>query len=289
MALSFEFKRKSLENIIENLLCYKCKAVSGPDEKQKNRYVCTNNAHQLCEECKSRCDCGSEVGKFPNLLVHQILKDLPTYCQHYMSGCREMFVQATDLADHQLDCVFRDVYCPDFSCQNNHRQIVFKDIADHFIADHESKSRLNTKGKLIQSNVSYVFMLRLKSQTTKKNWLKKMSLCNLDFFLSGMFENDILYFWVHILGSCFDAKNYAYTLSLTGKNGYKSTIREHVRPLDEAARDIIAEKYVFIIGGEFIKKLLEENQEWPIEITIHALKEEVKDKDEESGVEDETD
>jgi hypothetical protein len=47
--------------------------------------------------------------------------------------------------------------------------------------------------------------------------------------------------------------------------------------------------YLFIIGGEFIKKLLEENQEWPIEITIHALKEEVKDKDEESGVEDETD
>ena len=34
---SLEFKRKSLENVIESLLCYKCKAVPGPDEKQKNR------------------------------------------------------------------------------------------------------------------------------------------------------------------------------------------------------------------------------------------------------------
>ena len=104
---SFELKRKSLENIIESLLCYKCKAAPGFFEKEKNRYFCTNNSHQLCDECKSKCDCGSEVGKCPNPLVDQILKDLPTYCSHYKRGCRELFIQATDFVDHCQDCVFR--------------------------------------------------------------------------------------------------------------------------------------------------------------------------------------
>ena len=113
MASSFEFKRKCLENIIESLLCYKCKAAPGFFEKEKNRYFCTNNSHQLCDECKSKCDCGSEVGKCPNPLVDQILKDLPTYCSHYKRGCRELFIQATDFVDHCQDCVFRLVYCPE--------------------------------------------------------------------------------------------------------------------------------------------------------------------------------
>ena len=93
MASSFEFKRKSLENVIESLLCYKCKAVPGAAEKQKNRYVCLDYSHQLCEECKSECDCGSVVGKRPNPVVHQMLKDLPIYCPHYKTGCREIFME----------------------------------------------------------------------------------------------------------------------------------------------------------------------------------------------------
>ena len=131
MASSFEFKRKSLENIIESLLCYKCKAAPGFFEKEKNRYFCTNYSHQLCEECKSKCECESEVGKCPNPLVHQILKDLPTYCSHYNSGCREMFMKATDFVDHSQDCVFRLVYCPELDCQEKNGMIIFKDIAVH--------------------------------------------------------------------------------------------------------------------------------------------------------------
>ena len=45
-----------------------------------------------------------------------------------------------------------------------------------------------------------------------------------------------------------------------------------------------------MIGFEFVKNLrIDENLKWPMEVTIHALKEEVKDKNEESGVEDDSD
>ena len=167
MASSFEFKRKLLENIIENLLCYKCKAAPGFFDKEKNRYVCMN-AHQLCEDCKSKCDCGSKVGNRPNPLVHQILKDLPVYCPHYKTGCREMVMQAKDLEDHQIDCVFREVYCPGIGC---YEKVVFKDISDHFSQSH-AESWLNQEGKSIQSN----FGLQMES----KRW--KMSPGNIDFF-----------------------------------------------------------------------------------------------------------
>ena len=237
------------------------------------------NAHQLCEDCKSKCDCGSQVGNRPNPLVHQILKDLPVYCQHYKTGCREMLMQVKDLEDHQMDCAFREVYCPAIGCQTCHGKIVFKDISDHFSESHDSVSWLNQEGRSIQSNVGLPF--------ESKRW--KMPPGNIEFFPVLWVSNGLLYSWIYILGSHFDAKNYAYTISMTGKNGYKSTIHENVRPLDDAAKDIIAEKAVFSIGIEFFKKLRGDKKESPIEVTIHALKEEVKDKDEESGVEDESD
>ena len=166
MASSFELKRKSLENIIETLLSFKCEVAPGLFGKEMNRYFCTDNSHQLCEECKFKCDCGSEVGKCSNPLVHQILKDLPTYCSHYKAGCREMFLQASDFVDHRQECVFRQVYCPKVDCQEMNGAIIFKDIADHSSANHHPNSWLNMKGKSIQSNVSFACMLVMKEGTS---------------------------------------------------------------------------------------------------------------------------
>ena len=44
-----------------------------------------------------------------------------------------------------------------------------------------------------------------------------------------------------------------------------------------------------MIGTEIAKNSIDENGGWQMEVTIHALKEEAKDKEEESGVEDESD
>ena len=52
MAARSVFKHEFLENTIESLQCFKCKDVPGFSEKQRNRYSCHDNAHQLCEKCK---------------------------------------------------------------------------------------------------------------------------------------------------------------------------------------------------------------------------------------------
>ena len=96
-----------------------------------------------------------------------------------------------------------------------------------------------------------------------------------------------MYIWIYIIGSHSDAKNYAYTLSISSKSDDKFTYYGHVKPIDERYIDIIAKQVVFMVGMEAIKEFSDENI-LPIEVTIHALKEDAKDMDLESGVEDES-
>ena len=113
------------------------------------------------------------------------------------------------------------------------------------------------------------------------------------FYLTGQLnKNNGMNFWVYIYGSQFEAKNYAYTLSMKGKGVSKFTYHDNVKSLDEAPNDIIAKQFLFSIGIEAVKKLVIEEKEslkWELEVTIHALKEEAKDEEVESGVEDDTD
>ena len=57
--------------------------------------------------------------------------------------------------------------------------------------------------------------------------------------------------------------------------------------MDEAAEDIIAKQFAFVIGTEVVKEIRNKDNILKIEVTIHDLKEEAKDEDVESGVEDE--
>ena len=57
-----------------------------------------------------------------------------------------------------------------------------------------------------------------------------------------------------------------------------------MKPLDEIRNDIIAQWSGFAIRTEVIKKALNKNDEFQIDVEIHALKEEAKDTDMESGV-----
>ena len=134
MATELDYKRKLLESVIETLQCFNCKDVPGFMKDQRNRYSCFEKSHQLCENCKDKCECGSLVVKCPNPIVKQMLKELPMYCMNYKRGCREIFAEPEGLNDHEVGCVFRLAYCPSSSCKIG--KMVFKDIADHYTSIH---------------------------------------------------------------------------------------------------------------------------------------------------------
>ena len=288
MATRFYFK--SLETVIESLQCYRCKAfpVARPNGEQRNRYSCVKESHQLCEICKELCSCGSLVGKNPNPVAHQILKDLPMYCPNYGTGCREFFAQPEDLEDHQPACIFRKVYCPVFSC--DHGTIAFKDISDHLMKQHSNdfeRAKASTSTVLLTEN-KCVFNLPAPINA----WIpRKIELVNKhDLFFVGKVVHSILYAWIYIVGSPIEARNYSCSISVTDRSGNKFAFYgQAVKPLDEGHYDVIAKQAVFMIGWEVIKTFRNENEKLSVEVTINDLKEEAKDSNDESGVEDDVD
>ena len=76
-------------------------------------------------------------------------------------------------------------------------------------------------------------------------------------------------------------------MSIAGENGGKFSYNNYVKPLDESADDIIAKQFAFVIGKEVIKEIRKKENKVSLDVTIHDLKEEAKDEDVESGVEDE--
>ena len=294
MATRYTFKTEFLENIIESLQCFKCKDVPGFDEKQKNRYNCIDNSHQVCEKCKDlgKCACGSLFSNNPNPIARQILKDMLVYCPHYKRGCRETFARSEDLNYHQQGCVFRQVYCPILHCESKEKlqgRVMFKDVIDH-LKQHTSRNLGNfsfNDAKQI-NYVAKVWTKRI-GPTCYWAWQKvQIKIANgTIFFLAGKAVNKLAYFWLYSLLSPLETKNYAYTISITDKNEAKFTFRDKVKALDEAADDIIDKQYVFVIGTEIIKEIVTVDGKLAIQVTIHDLKEEAKDEDVESGVEDE--
>ena len=282
MATHIDYKRKSLENIIESLQCFKCKDVPGFKKEQQNRYSCVNESHQLCEDCKSKCDCGSLVLKNPNPTTKQILEDLPVYCPHYKNGCHQTFLQAESLDDHQQGCIFRQVFCPYIICKE---KVLFKDVIDHLKKVHKNTFWFDaTENK-------YTIMLDTYRSNDGAFWkpqgIKIRS--GIDLFLVGKIINKIAHIWVYVMASPLEAKNYAFTLSVTGKNGNKfNTFNDYAKPLDKGSDEILENQLVFMIGTKAIKEIRNENEKLPVEVIIQDLKEEAKDDDEESGVEDES-
>lgn len=287
----FDCKRKMLESVIETLQCFKCQDVPGFKEEERNRYNCNENSHPLCEKCKYLCNCGSVVTKCPSPVIHQILKGLPMFCPHYKRGSREVFAKAENLEEHLMDCVFRPVNCPILFCKELN---AFKDITDHLMNTHYAGVDLrNQSVQLSLTNRSHSFFLLSNAVSNEKpvaNWLRKFEFSGTILYLVGKnVINGILYFWVYIHGSHYEAKNFEYTLSVKGKNGNKFTYSDNVKALDENPDDIIGDSSALMVGIEVVKKIRNEDLRWSLEVTIRALKEEAKDEDIESGVEDGSD
>ena len=119
----------------------------------------------------------------------------------------------------------------------------------------------------------------------KGSFARKIEPINgVDFYLAGIIDDTHCYLWIYFLGSPFEAKNYANTISVEGRDGTKISSYGNVIPLDVCYGDVVDKKAVFTIRSEAVRSLGNEDSKLPVEVTIHALKEEAKDDDMESGV-----
>ena len=104
------------------------------------------------------------------------------------------------------------------------------------------------------------------------------------FFLVGRKQCDVLRFWIYIVGSSLEAKQYSYTLTVKNNAGGKKYSHEgQVFTLDS---DEVAKGSVFMMATEAAQEICEEDTNLNVNVVIRNLKEEAKDDSEESGVDD---
>ena len=271
-------KHDELLRLIPDLQCHNCKNVPGPT--QKNRYSCTKAAHTLCEEHKTKCLCGSKVGKTPSPVIANLLQNLPWMCQNYKTGCRESKMNGEDLEHHQEKCIYRLVFCPN----RRNEKVLFKDMIDHL----ETAYKLTAYKSQAVNEIDTFFTKKTAKSgfSNEKFWRAGKLVTSSDalFFSVGKTSNDTVYQWIVFMGSSDEAKNYSYTCSIENDIGQKFLYSGPVHTLDDNSDDIIASGALLTIAVSAAKKSLNFLNQLEVEITIRNLKEEAKDDDMESGV-----
>ena len=280
-------KRQELSGLISELQCHVCKDVPGPNGNKKNRYSCIKAAHTLCEEHKTKCACGSKVVEIPSPVIAKLLMNLPWMCQNYKTGCREIRGNVEDLEDHQVICIYKQVFCPNVDCEEVGK-ILFKDVIDHLEVCLENPINEKEMSNGEANNFLVIFNTNEKFKDGDY-WspTEMISTCGAVFFTSGYVKNETVYFWLNLLGSSDEAKKYACTSSIKNKNGIEKFIYcGLVHTLDKGYEDIISSGSLLTIGVDAAKSSLNDKKNLEVEITIRNLKEEAKDDDMESGVSD---
>ena len=271
-------KQDELLRFIPDLQCYKCKNVPGPNGNQKNRYSCTKSAHTLCEEHKTKCACGSNVGESPSPVIANLLQNLPWMCQNYKTGCREAKMNVEDLEHHQGKCIYRQVFCPHVDCEEKGK-VLFKDVIDHL----EICLKEPVEVEEMLNGEANKFLVVPGRFPTKM----MTSTCGAVFFTSGCVENKTVYFCLNLLGSSDEAKKYLCTISIKNEiENEKFIYSGRVQTLDKGFEDIIDSGSLLSIGVDAAKRSWDDKKNLKFEITIRNLKEEAKDDDMESGVSD---
>ena len=162
-------RKEELLKSIQNLQCFKCKKVPGPDRRESEdktkRYLCENSSHSVCGNhwyefaCNNfvkKCRCGLLVAEEPSQSIAKKLENLPWMCQNYKRGCHEVKMDVSNLKIHHEKCIFRKVFCPhpdcskfnrvdrcgtpSWRCRSSYcwgRRVCFKDVIDHFNTYHK--------------------------------------------------------------------------------------------------------------------------------------------------------
>ena len=274
-----------VEEFIPVLQCFSCKAVPGPEEAKRKRYNCFNESHALCENCKFRCPCGSQVCRKPSKLAEKVLNKYPWMCCNFNEGCRESRSQVEMLEIHQRNCDFRKVHCPVVFCNEMHK---FMHLIEH-LQSHENP----VMGSPVEITGEKEFAVKLTDDPTKESdygWLRPIWLQSQlgTFFLNRCVKRGFFYLWVSYYGSPEGAKNLRYTIRMKGdEDEYASTFHGTVLTVDEEEKySIIENKPIMTIKLGLAQQMQNKKKRLMIKLKITSLKEEAKDEDVESGVSD---
>ena len=289
MASNLDNLRETVTKIRNDLACQICEDPAKPGKKRWYRCL---NLHQICQDCKmkrKKCSCGEPISKKYCKQTEQLLsvKRLKLNCCYWKNGCQEV-VDESAMEEHVSKCVYRLVPCLTLA-QNYGKcdaKVTFKDAMEHFLVHHKLnylKAELKVKNSRQAQITSFVDHDGHSYRPTK------FSLNHQTFLFFMKISENIVYFWVYIVGSPEEAKHFAYTLKLFGDE-VTHTTEGKVAAIDESFDALFNAGKCFTISHKgFIAQILDRTdggRKFEYSLEIRNLKEEVKDENYESGISD---
>jgi hypothetical protein len=112
----------SLAQVKNDLVCHSCQKIprSGPIYKS-SKTLC-------CQDCIKTCD----HTKIRDTLAETLILSLPFVCHQHVNGCTVEIAQIEIMKEHEEDCRFRMIQCPQSYCG----LVIVRDMVDHVKSAH---------------------------------------------------------------------------------------------------------------------------------------------------------
>jgi len=221
---------------------------------QSKIFSCVNS-HLICESCYNKlsgarnCPQGCRYDQPPHRarVCEAMIEnsDLEHCCSR--PGC-EVEMRKDRMADHELECIFRTVPCPDATCQ---KDFLFKDIDSHIRDDHKDASNLTRP-------VVEPYLREANLDTRDNNWvLFPYQESGAQFYLVFVKRDHLWYCWVSIKDGPKAASAWVFTAK--AKNDEKKMAVEFsggfVHPVDSRVEEIIESGQYLILNRRSVEQL----------------------------------
>ena len=153
--------------------------------------------------------------------------------------------------------------------------------AEAFVQDESCHTKNGQKKQVIQ--------LEERLEVFNEKWgPKQFTAFNKTFFDMGIMRNNLIYKWVYVLATPDEAKHFYFHAYVKDNNGENvETYYRQVRSLVESHEDVIEKENCVVIRVKSAKKFIKpETNQVDFSLKIRSLKEEAKDEDDESGIDD---
>ena len=204
-------------------------------------------------------------------------KYLPYFCENAKFGCQENFFNGEELYKHEKYCNYQRVHCVDIECKD---EVCLLDYLEHFKSTHGNSENCSND-KTIHLPIELDILEEVCTFT-------KLTVFGKTFFDVSIMRDDIIYKWIYSLCLPEEAELLFYHAFLTDKNDVNvATVYEQVRSMVESPDSVIEDGYCFILDVQKAKRYaMDGGNKVNFSVQITSLKEEAKDEDEESGIDD---
>ena len=235
--------------------CYACKVPPGPKER-KIRYLCLENSHPLCVNCKDSCPCKSRINytRKPADFLAEMMDIFPWYhCSNYENGCREL-LEEKEYENHVKNCTHRRVNCVYLSCQET---VLFKNAEIHFKTHIKEENDLSSEttewhgeGWAVPMDLPLGSLRYLKPLPVSNS---KERIC---YFIGYKpTATSDFYFWVYMLGSPNETDKFLQTFTVQNPNSSEViSFTANIHTVDKHFSEIVKNEEAFRLGEQTIRR-----------------------------------